>query len=373
MPFPNSPQPLTPPANSRAHSAAPTRPARDAANGVVWVFPGYGSQWTGMGRELLDDDPAFAAAVDRVEPLLRDEAGFSLRVALARCDVSAAGTAVVQPLVFAVQYCLAESWRAHGVHPAAVVGHSMGEVAAAVVAGGLDLADGVRVICRRSRLMAESLSGGGAMVVVDLPAEEVERQVAAAGGVSVAVQLSPRSTVVAGPFHKVDALAASWEAVGLRAARIVGIDVASHNRQVDPILPRLGELLARLRPGKPGVPFYSAVTNDPRLVPILDAQYWVANLRRPAYFADAVQAVAQDGFRVFLEVSPHPITGQAIEETLGAAGIGGAVIASTLRRGEPQRFTFLAQLDRLHRHGVPVDWHAARTRGGPAGPSVIAG
>jgi acyl transferase domain-containing protein len=311
-----------------------------------------------MGSELLDDDPAFAAAASRLEPLLKSEAGFSLRDALNNCDVSTAGMAVVQPLVFAMQYCLAESWRAHGVHPAAVVGHSMGEVAAAVVAGALELVDGVRIICRRSRLMSESLSGG-AMVLVDLPAEELERQIAEAGGVNVAVQLSPCSSVVAGPFHRMDALAASWEAMGLLVMRIAGVDVASHTRQVDPILPKFRELLPRLRPDKPRVPFYSTITNNPRLVPALDTQYWMANLRRPAYFADAVQAAAEDGFRIFLEVSPHPIAGQPIEETLADAGIEGAVVASSLCRGEPQRFTFLTQLGLLHSHGVPVDWRAA--------------
>ena len=320
--------------------------------GVVWVFPGQGSQWSGMGRELLGAEPAFAAAIAELEPLFLAEAGFSLREALLSGEVTE-GIDRVQPVLFAMQIALAKVWESHGVRPAAVLGHSMGEVAAAVVAGVLAPADGVAVICRRSRLM-RTVAGNGLMAVVELPQDEVRRQLADVPEVSVAVHASPRSTVISGAADRVAALVERWRGEDL-LARLVKVDVASHSSQVDPLLPELGRQLQALSPGEPRVAFYSTVLDDPRAAASFDAGYWVDNLRRPVRFADAVAAAAADGLRVFVEISPHPALTYAVGDNLDAAAAEDAVVLSTLRRDEPEAAAFLGQLARAYCHGVQID------------------
>ena len=319
---------------------------------VVWVFPGQGSQWSGMGRELLSAEPAFAAAIAELEPLFLAEAGFSLREALLSGEVTE-GIDRIQPVLFAMQVALARVWESHGVRPAAVLGHSMGEVAAAVVAGVLAPADGVAVICRRSRLM-RTVAGNGLMAVVELPQDEVRRQLADVPEVSVAVHASPRSTVISGAAERVAALVERWRGEEL-LARLIKVDVASHSSQVDPLLPELGRQLRALSPGAPRVAFYSTVLDDPRIAPSFDAGYWVDNLRRPVRFADAVAAAAADGLRVFVEISPHPALTYAVGDNLDAAAAEDAVVLSTLRRDEPEAAAFLRQLTRAYCHGVQID------------------
>ena len=212
----------------------------------------------------------------------------------------------VQPTLFAMQVGLAEAMAANGVRPGAVIGHSMGEAAAAVVAGSLSLQDGVRVICRRSRLLAR-LAGSGAMASVELPEQTVRSELAARGvdDVVVAVVASPQTTVIGGDTATIRELVAQWEERDV-LAREVAVDVASHSPQVDPILATLADELAELAPGQGGVRYYSATLPDPRAVPTFDAGYWVDNLRQMVRFSAAVRAALEDGYRVFAELSPHP-------------------------------------------------------------------
>ena len=186
----------------------------------------------------------------------------------------------VQPTIFAMQVALAATMKSYGVVPGAVIGHSLGEVAAAVVAGALSLEDGVRVICRRARLCLR-LAGGGAMASVELPAQQVLSQLADRGinDVVVAVVASPTSTVIGGATEPVRELVAGWEQREIMA-REVAVDVASHSPQVDPILDELTEVLADLDPMSPTIPYYSATSIDPREEPYCDADYWVENLGR---------------------------------------------------------------------------------------------
>ncbi|MEU9478694.1 SDR family NAD(P)-dependent oxidoreductase [Streptomyces sp. NPDC048191] len=320
---------------------------------TVWLFSGQGSQWAGMGRDLLDSEPAFAAAIDELEPLIAREAGFSVRAELVG-DTTVTGIERVQPTIFATQVALAAAWRARGVEPAAVIGHSLGEVAAAVVAGALSYEDGAKVICRRSSLITR-IAGGGAMATVELPHEQVEAELAAAGieDVSVAVVASAGSTVVAGDPDRIGRLIAGWDARDLHT-RQIAVDYASHSPHVDPILEDLGTRLADLAPRTPTVPFYGTVL-DPREPAAFDADYWVSNLRRPVRFADAVNAAVTDGHRVFIEVSPHPLLTHAVTETAHAIGRD-AVTVPTLRRDQDARQGLLPQLAGLHCTGVPVDW-----------------
>ncbi|MCV7284177.1 type I polyketide synthase [Mycolicibacterium wolinskyi] len=322
--------------------------------GPVWVFSGQGSQWAAMGSELLAKEPVFAATVAQLEPLIEAESGFSVTEAM-----SAAETVTridrIQPTIFAVQVALAMTMKSYGVVPGAVIGHSMGEVAAAVVSGALSLADGVRVICRRSKLMLR-LAGGGAMASVELPAAQVLSELAARGisDVSLAVVASPQSTVLGGDAESIRNLVASWDERGVMA-REIAVDVASHSAQVDPILDELGEQLEELTPSAPTVPYYSATSYDPRDVVELDSWYWADNLRHTVRFAAAVQAALEDGHRVFAELSPHPLLNHAVDQTARSLDIPLTVLAA-MRREQELPFGLRGLLADLHCAGAAVDF-----------------
>ncbi len=324
--------------------------------GPVWVFSGQGSQWAAMGAELLTREPAFAAHIAELEPLIAGESGFSVTEAMSAPE-TVTGIDRVQPTLFAMQVALAATMRSYGVQPGAVIGHSMGEAAAAVVAGALSLEDGVRVICRRSRLMCR-LSGGGAMASVELTAAQVRDELAARAvdDVVVSVFASPESTVIGGATDAVRELVAAWEAVDVMA-REVAVDVASHSPQVDPILADLAAELAELVPREPQVPYYSATLDDPRAQPAFDAGYWVNNLRQPVRFAMAVQAALDDGHRVFGEPAPHPLLIRAVEQTAQAAGISVQTVAG-MRRDQPLPHGLRQFLADLHSAGAAVDFTA---------------
>ncbi|MGW7001526.1 SDR family NAD(P)-dependent oxidoreductase [Streptomyces sp. NPDC054933] len=318
----------------------------------VWVFSGQGSQWPGMGRGLLESEPAFAATLAEADALIAAEAGFSV-LDIVRGGEPVSGCGTVQPVLFAVQTALAAAWCAHGVEPAGVIGHSMGEVAAAVVAGALSLADGARVICRRSALLSR-IAGLGAMATVGLAADAVEAELADTDSVTVAVLAAPDSTVVAGDNDEVERLVAAWEQRGIPAS-LIAVDVASHSLQVEPLLDDLRAGCADLTPGRPRIPFYSTVLDDPRGAPAFDADYWCANLRRPVRFTAAVAAAAADRHLVFVEVSPHPVVTHSVNRCLTDL-VDEPVVLPTLRRGEHEPAIFRQQLAALHCAGVVVDW-----------------
>ncbi|MGC5015919.1 SDR family NAD(P)-dependent oxidoreductase [Streptosporangium sp. DT93] len=322
-------------AADREELAAGLRAVRDGAGvtgaavtggrGPVWVFSGYGSQWAGMGSRLYREEPVFARAVDELDPLFAEEAGIGLRE-LVVSGSEARGVATAQPVVFATQVALARLWAAYGIRPAAVVGHSMGEVAAAVVAGGIGVRDAVRVICRRAALLG-TLGGGGAMAVLEVAADEVP------GDLHVAVYSSPRQCVVTGDPGRVAAFAAEVGARGL-LSRVLTAEGAGHSPQVKPLLPRLRQALDGIAGGRPELPFYSTVLADPREVPAFEPAYWAAGIRRPVRLLGAIQAAAQDGHTLFTEISPHPVLAGALRESLPA----GTVITHSLRRGHDEEF-----------------------------------
>ncbi|MER6610077.1 type I polyketide synthase [Streptomyces sp. NPDC000927] len=320
----------------------------------VWVFSGQGSQWPGMGRELLAHNKAFAKALTDVDALIRNEAGFSV-LELIRAGEPVTGCPRVQPALFALQIALAATWQAHAVRPAAVIGHSMGEAAAAVVAGALTLADGVRVICRRSALL-ERIAGAGAMASVGLAQATIQATLADADAdaVSVAVLAAPDTTIISGDADQIAHLISQWDRLGV-PANAIAVDVASHSPHVDPLLPELHQALSGLTPRPPRIPFYSTVTEDPRHTPLLDAAYWCDNLRRPVRFHPAVVAAAQDRHQIYIEISPHPVVTQSLTDSL-AELVPDAVALPTLRRAQDEPTTFRAQLATLHCHGGTVDW-----------------
>jgi acyl transferase domain-containing protein len=280
-------------------------------SGTVFVYSGQGSQWAGMGRRLLADELEFAMAVAWLEPIFVEQVGFSLQRVLAD-GAPVVGDARVQPVLMGLQLALTELWRSYGMVPDAVVGHSMGEVTAAVVAGALTPAQGLRVIAARSRLMAR-LAGQGAVASLKLDPATTAALIAEYPGVAVAGFSSPRQTVIAGPPAQVDAVIVEARQQN-RFARRLNMEVASHTALMDPILPELRAALADVAPKKLVLPFISTVT-DAATTPVLDADYWVANMRQPVRFSEAI-ATAGKHNATFIEISPHPILTQAITETL---------------------------------------------------------
>ena len=322
--------------------------------GPVWVFSGQGSQWAAMGADLLANEPAFAAVIAELEPLIADESGFSVTEALSAPE-KVTGIDRVQPTLFAMQVALAATMKSHGVRPGAVIGHSLGESAAAVVSGALSLQDGARVICRRSRLMTR-IAGSGAMASVELPAQQVLSELMARGvnDAVVAVVASPQSTVIGGATDTVRQLVDAWEQREVMA-REVAVDVASHSPQVDPILDDLYEALADIEPLTPEVPYYSATSFDPREEPYCDANYWVENLRHTVRFSAAVQAALEDGYRVFGELSPHPLLTHAVDQTAKSLDMTVAALAA-MRREQPLPHGLRGFLGDVYSTGATVDF-----------------
>ncbi|MFF0157584.1 SDR family NAD(P)-dependent oxidoreductase [Streptomyces sp. NPDC005263] len=337
-----SPTGVVPPRTEQAQEADRETPRRP-----VLVFSGYGSQWDGMGRRLLREDPLFAASVAELDPAFEAETGVSLTDLLSSTD---RGTGVdrTQPLLFGLQLALAHTLRAYGVVPAAVIGHSMGEVTAAVVTGALDTRDGLRVILARStRLATVDQEQAGAMAAVELPEEARADVLGRRPEVSIAVYASPQRCTVTGPSEPIARLVEEVEAQG-RLARLLPVGGAGHSPAVDPVLPALRDALDGISPRAATVPWYGTVLDDPRAEVHADADYWTANARRPVRFHQAVAAAAADGHDLFLEVSPHPVAVVPITETLDAVTPGRGRVLSTIRRDSDESVHLRTALAELH-------------------------
>ncbi|MFI1851539.1 type I polyketide synthase [Streptomyces sp. NPDC020480] len=322
--------------------------------GPVLVFPGQGGQWRGMGVELLDFSPVFAARIAECEAALSPFVDWSLTAVLrGEGGVDASRVDVVQPALWAVMVSLAEVWRSHGVAPAAVVGHSQGEIAAAVVAGALSLEDGARVVAVRSQALGV-LSGRGAMASLAVGAGEAEEAIGGREGVVVAAVNGPGSTVISGPPGAVAEVVAAVESAGGRA-RLIDVDYASHGPQVDEIAEDLVALLGEITPVETATAFYSTVTGGRVESTVLDAAYWVENLRRQVRFGTAVEAVLGEGYRVLVEAGPHPVLSVGIQETAQACDIAVATVP-TLQRDQGGPAQLARALAQAFAAGLPVDW-----------------
>ncbi|MBD3011404.1 type I polyketide synthase, partial [Streptomyces sp. 5-10] len=320
---------------------------------AVLVFPGQGSQWVGMAVGLLESSSVFAERLGECAAALAPFVEWSLvdvlgdEVALSRVDV-------VQPVLWAVMVSLAEVWRSYGVEPAAVVGHSQGEIAAACVAGALSLEDAARVVALRSRAL-RALSGRGGMVSVSLPVGEVRERLGVWGErLSVAAVNGPSAVVVSGDADALDELLAVCEAEEIRARR-VPVDYASHCAHVEAIEGELLRELAGIDPRPSLVPFYSTVTGGVLDTTGLDAGYWYRNLRQTVRFDEAVRALLADGFQVFVEASAHPVLTMGVEQTAEEHGTRVTAVGS-LRRDEGGLERFVTSLAEAYVGGASVDW-----------------
>ncbi|TDB87747.1 type I polyketide synthase, partial [Actinomadura sp. 7K534] len=351
-------------------SAGVTEGVADLDGKVAFVFPGQGAQWEGMATALLEQSAEFAEHIARCEAALAPHVSWSLDEVL-RGAPTAPGLErvdVVQPVLFAVMVALAELWRSYGVEPAAVAGHSQGEIAAAHIAGALSLDDAAKVVALRSRALRE-LAGDGAMASVALPADEIERRLARWDGeLTLAAVNGPASTVVSGSPEAVDAFLAECGGEGIRTNR-VSVDYASHSPQVDRIRPALLDALADIAPQPSRIPFFSTVTGDRLDTTGLDAAYWYTNLRRPVQLERCVHALIGQGHDALIEVSPHPVLVTGLQDTVDDIGAH-AVVIPTLQRGQGELTRFLSSAAHAHTRGITVDW-AGRFFSGPLPPVAL--
>jgi 8,8a-deoxyoleandolide synthase len=331
------------------------------AQDPVFVFPGQGGQWPGMAVELIDGSPVFADQIRACGAALSPHVEFDLEGVL-RGDTEQPAlerVEVVQPVLFAVMVSLAALWKACGVRPAAVVGHSQGEITAAHVAGGLSLADAAHIVAARSRALAR-IEGQGGMMSVALSAEELAERADGLGElVTLAAVNGPASVVVSGDREALDALQRSCDADEVRARRIL-VSYASHSPRVEPAREELLEALAGIEPRASEVPLYSTVTGGPAATQLMDAEHWYRNLRETVQYAAALESLLRDGRRNFIEVSPHPVltfgTAQTAEAVLTEHEQ--AAVIPTLRRDEGGRQRFLTSLAELYVRGAEVEWGA---------------
>jgi acyl transferase domain-containing protein/NADPH:quinone reductase-like Zn-dependent oxidoreductase/acyl carrier protein/NADP-dependent 3-hydroxy acid dehydrogenase YdfG len=341
--------------------------ARQRRNGPVFVFSGQGAQWPGMAADLLDSEPVFAEHIGLCADALAKHVDWSLHDVLRQ----AAGAPslnrvdVVQPALWAVMVSLAELWRSAGIEPAAVVGHSQGEIAAAYAARALSLEDAARIVAQRSRAIV-ALEGGGAMAALTFPMAEVRKRLEAWDGrISIAVHNGPSSVVVAGEPDALRRLVADCQRDELRA-RMIDVTYASHSPQVEQIRADLIAALEGVGADVGAVPMFSTVTCEWLETDRLDADYWYTNLRQPIRFEESVRHLLEAGYDTFVEVSPHPVLTPAIQDTADAGDVAELTVISTLHRDRPGPRQFA--LNRAHAWvaGLP----ATLTESTGAGPDL---
>ncbi|SCL23262.1 Acyl transferase domain-containing protein [Micromonospora pallida] len=324
---------------------------------LVFVFPGQGGQWIGMGRRLLDTEPVFRQAIEECAAAMAPYVSWSLLDEL-RADEATSQLDqidVVQPMTWAVQVALAALWRSWGIVPDAVVGHSMGEVAAAHVAGTLSLDDAARVICRRSALVRR-IRGRGTMAVVELPLDEARAAIAGLEDqLAIAVSNSPTSTVLSGDTTAIETVLKTLTEQDV-FCRQVKVDFASHSPQVDELRDDLLADLRDVRPRASTVPIHSTVTGRPTDGREFTADYWADNLREPVLFATVLGELLASAPTAVIEISPHPILLPSVEQCARHADRP-VVALPSLRRDEDERAVLLGTLGALWTLGHRVDWH----------------
>ena len=332
---------------------------------LVFVFSGQGSQWFGMGSRLLAEEPVFRDVIERCDRAMRPYGDWSLLEELTPADAARSRLSevdIIQPALFAIQVGLAALWRSWGIVPQAVVGHSLGEVAAAYVAGALDLDDAVRVVCHRSRLFTRTI-GQGAMAAVELSIEDARHVLAGhEDRVSIAASNGPTSTVLSGDPAALGAIVSELQRREI-FCRMVKVDFAAHSPQMEPLRAALAQALEGLAPRQESVPIYSTVTGKVSSGQALDPLYWARNMREPVLFSAAVQRLLEDGHDIFLEISPHPILLSAMQQGLHPAGQE-CVLLPSLRHDEDERANLLGSLGGLYAAGYPVNWPLLYPDGG---------
>ncbi|NWJ72075.1 acyltransferase domain-containing protein [Pseudonocardia sp. ICBG1122] len=332
--------------------------ATSESTSVVFVFPGQGTQWSGMGARMLAESPVFADAVDDCARALRPWIDWSLVDVLVGAPDAASidRVDVVQPALFSMMVALARVWMSWGVVPHAVVGHSQGEIAAAHVAGALPLTDAARIVARRSTALA-GIDGHGGMLALAASADDARARVQPFGDqLSLAAVNGPRSTVVAGDRAALERFAAEAATDGIDVRRLP-VSYASHSPHVDDVRAAVLDAVGDVSPRPTDIAFHSTVVADRVDTTRLDAGYWFDNLRSTVRFADAVETLLHSGHSTFVEIGPHPVLGAAIQDTADQAGVG-VTTSGSLRRGAGTTADLMTELGALHCQGTTVDWRA---------------
>jgi acyl transferase domain-containing protein/short-subunit dehydrogenase/acyl carrier protein len=333
------------------------------AGGAVFVFPGQGTQWQGMAVELLNRSPVFAESVAMCAQALAPHIDWSLEDVLRGLPdaPSLERVDVVQPALFAMMVSLAQLWRACGVRPVAVIGHSQGEIAAAYVAGGLSLEDAARVVALRSRALDE-LAGQGGMVSIALSAEDLKTRLEQWDDEQIVIAAinGPASVVVSGELEALDELQTQCQDDGIRTRMIAAAVTAGHSPKVELLRDKLLNAYSSIAPVAGELPFYSTVTGGLLDTARLDAEYWYRNARETVRFEEGVRSLVSDGFGAFVELSAHP-TFTAVTQTIAEETIedpDDVVVVGSLRRGEGGRERFMQSLAEVFVRGVNVDWRS---------------
>ncbi|MFF0488557.1 SDR family NAD(P)-dependent oxidoreductase [Nocardia sp. NPDC004068] len=339
---------------------------RAASGRIAFVFPGQGSQWFGMARDMYERSEVFRHEFDRCDDAFRRYLDWSVadRLAAGEDGDRIQRDEVVQPLLFSVMVSLAAVWRHHGIHPDAVIGHSQGEIAAAYVAGVLTLSDAACVVAHRSSALS-LVADDGRMLLVGAPLDDIEPRIEEVGAdrVSIAAVNSARSIVLSGAADALAELAARFDRDGV-FVRMLPVRYASHSRFMDPLDDVLRRALGDLRPGAgdAGITWYSTVSGEPMAGEDADAGYWFRNIRATVRFAAAAERMVADGVRCFVEVGPHPVLSADLE-SLGDALDSALVVRHSLRRDEDGPRCMAEALAGLHLAGISVDWTRALPRG----------
>ncbi len=327
---------------------------------ILFVFPGQGSQWAGMGLQLMEREPVFRAVLERCSQAIEPLTGWSLIEILRSSQVKERleHIDIIQPALFAMQVALAEQWRAWGIEPAAVAGHSMGEIAAAYIAGAISLEDAARVICKRSQLM-RTVSGKGAMISVDLSFDDSRAAIQGyEDKISIAVSNSPRSTVLSGDPDAIDEVSANLKNKNI-LFRQVKVDVAAHSPQMEALRPLLEKSLDGLQTQPTAIPIFSTVSAKLEDGASFDIAYWGRNLRQPVLFSSVLKLALDQGFDTVIEISPHPVLLSAIEQGFGIFKPDSEVRFAALpsaRRNENEQVVLLQSLGKLFELGHPIQW-----------------
>lgn len=333
--------------------AAPARALVEGISDPVFVFSGMGPQWWGMARALLERPGIFRDAAAEIDEVFQEISGWSVIAELLRpqADSRVSRTEIAQPANFLVQSALAKHLQQFGIRPTAVVGHSVGEVAAAYVSGALSLRDAATVSFHRSRLQAKT-AGSGGMLAVGLDAEEAQRRAARFGSaVCVAAINSTAATTLSGDSAALQTLHDELAGDGI-FARMLHVEVPYHSQLMDPILGELATALAGLTPRKAAVPVYSTVTGEKmHSAAFAEPDYWCKNVRDSVLFAKAVDTLIVERYRVFLELGPHPVLLGNIRESFVRHSVSGAAI-QTLHRDQDDEQSVLQAIADLYAVGA---------------------
>ncbi|KAJ5471386.1 polyketide synthase [Penicillium desertorum] len=327
--------------------------SKDIRKGVTFVFSGHGSQWADMGKELLNEH-IFHDFIASLEPIVKAEMGFSALDALRNGRFETSD--MVQVLTYLLQVGLVAILESKGLQPNAVIGHSVGEVAAAVAAGCLTPQEGALVVTKRAKLYRRFI-GTGAMAVIYKPFDEMQRELGPRTDIVAAIDSSPSSCVISGDRQSLETFCQSLNVQGVKSMW-VNTDIAFHH----PSLTELAEPLAcaldgLLAPRVPKVTIYSTSQDHPCSLQLRDIDYWCQNMVRPVKLSSAVTAAAKDGFRLFLEISSHPVVSHSVQETLMCSETSDFGVYHTMRRHKPADKTILYNLAQLHCHGSDIEWH----------------